>query len=372
MAIKGKYDKDLLLNKSKRYAVIWRHDALTCQDNQRIEITDIKQFDAEIVLRYRALLSQSTDGVIVFDYNTGNIIEFNSQLLYLLGYTEKELLNMKVDDLFDDERYHFQDNLSQVVQSKVIQKIKKIKCKDGTRIEIRMKLSLVDCNLKTYCLANVTDLTPQKRYEDAFKSSLSFTKRVLKGSINALIAVFEKRDSYTNVHQAQVAMLATSIAKEMGLKDSQIENIIVAGKLHDLGKIAIPSDILTKPGPLSAPEMEIIKCHPSIGREILEKIPLNYIITTIVAQHHERLNGNGYPCQLSGKDILPEARILAVADVVEAISSHRPYRPALGIEKALEELEVNSGILYDPPTVKACFTVLKNNHMDLAKILSEK
>lgn len=196
-------------------------------------------------------------------------------------------------------------------------------------------------------------------------------KALLDKTVNALSMISEIKDSYTHAHQMRVAKLASSIAMEMGLKGPQLESIVIAGKLHDLGKINIPADILAKPGRLSGPEMEIIKSHPESGYEVLSEIPFDYPIAKIVVQHHERWNGSGYPHQLSGQNILFEARIIAVADVVEAMSSHRPYRPSLGVDKALEEIETNSGILYDPQVVRACARVLRRNDMDLEKIFEK-
>ena len=168
--------------------------------------------------------------------------------------------------------------------------------------------------------------------------------QVIESSISA-------RDPYTVTHQQRVAQISVAIAAEMGLEPKRIGYLQIAARLHDFGKISIPMSILSKPGKLSAQEMALIKTHPLRGTEMLKplKLPLGTFLT--IMQHHERLDGTGYPFGLSGEDILLEARILAVADVAEAISSHRPYKPALGIEKALEELWQNKGKLYDPVVV---------------------
>jgi len=148
--------------------------------------------------------------------------------------------------------------------------------------------------------------------------------------------------------------LACAIATEMGLPDERIEGIYIAGLLHDIGKIAIPAEILNKPTKLTEAESNLIKTHPQVGYDILKNIEFSEPIAQIVLQHHEMMDGSGYPQGLKGKEILLEARILAVADVVEAISSHRPYRPALGLDKALEEIAQNKGTLYDPKVVDTC------------------
>jgi HD-GYP domain-containing protein (c-di-GMP phosphodiesterase class II) len=167
----------------------------------------------------------------------------------------------------------------------------------------------------------------------------------------------EMRDPYTAGHQQRVASLARAIAKEMGLSEEQTEGIYMAGIIHDLGKISIPSEILSKPGKITKIEFSLIKTHPRIGYDILKNIEFPWPVAQVVLHHHERMDGSGYPQGLSGNDILLDARILGVADVVEAMASHRPYRPGLGIDKALEEIVQKQGILYDTEVVEACLKV---------------
>jgi putative nucleotidyltransferase with HDIG domain len=167
------------------------------------------------------------------------------------------------------------------------------------------------------------------------------------------------RDPYTAGHQQRVTQLAVAIATEMGLPTEQIDGIRVIGTLHDVGKICIPAEILSKPGKLTKVEFTIIKIHSQAGYNILKTVEFPWPVAKIVLQHHERMNGSGYPKGLRGEDILLESRILAVADVVEAMSSHRPYRPALGTHKALEEIEQNSGVLYDADVADACLRLFR-------------
>ncbi|GAF81991.1 unnamed protein product, partial [marine sediment metagenome] len=155
-------------------------------------------------------------------------------------------------------------------------------------------------------------------------------------------------------HQRRVTTLATSIATEMGRSEELIQGISMGGIVHDIGKIYVPAEILSKPTRLSEVEFDMIKAHCQAGYDILKPVEFPWPIAQIVFQHHERMDGSGYPSGLSGEDILLEARILAVADVVEAMASHRPYRPALGIDKALEEIVQNKGKLYDPKVTDAC------------------
>jgi len=176
----------------------------------------------------------------------------------------------------------------------------------------------------------------------------------LGATIQALALTVEVRDAYTAGHQRQVTNLARAIATEMQLSKRHIDGIRMAGAIHDIGKIGVPIEILNKPLRLGDIEFALIKVHPVVGYNILKQIKFPWPVAKIVFQHHERMDGSGYPHGLSGEDILLEARILGVADVVEAMCSHRPYRPALGIDKALEEISKNKGILYDPQVVDTC------------------
>jgi putative nucleotidyltransferase with HDIG domain len=167
------------------------------------------------------------------------------------------------------------------------------------------------------------------------------------------------RDPYTSGHQQKVADLATAIAKEMKLEDGRIDQIQTAAIIHDIGKMYVPSDILSKPGKLSDIELDLIKTHSQSGYDIVKGMDLPGNVAQAVLRHHERLDGSGYPGGLKGEDTLLEAKILAVADVIEAMASHRPYRPALGIGKALEEISKNRGKLYDPDVVDTCVKLFK-------------
>ncbi len=206
----------------------------------------------------------------------------------------------------------------------------------------------------------IRDITDRIRSEEKLKQSLDDLRATLEGTVNALAETTEKRDPYTAGHQERVARLSTAIGFEMGLGESQINCIRIAAKIHDIGKIHIPADILGKPGIINSLERAMINTHSQVGYEIITMIPFNLPVAEIVLQHHERINGSGYPRGLRKADILLEASIVAVADVVEAMSMHRPYRPALGISKALEEINQKSGILYHEDVVKACKTVFDN------------
>ena len=202
------------------------------------------------------------------------------------------------------------------------------------------------------------DITDRKQAETDLYQSVRKLRSTLKASIDSLASAIEMRDPYTAGHQERVTRLAAAIAKEMRLEEERIEGIQIAGIIHDIGKLYVPAEILSKPTKLNELEYSMIKMHAQVGFTILSKIDFPWPIARIVHQHHEYVNGSGYPQGLTGKDILLEAKILCVADVVEAMSSHRPYRPALGIQAALDEVSQKRGILYDREVVDACLRLL--------------
>jgi putative nucleotidyltransferase with HDIG domain len=203
------------------------------------------------------------------------------------------------------------------------------------------------------------DVTAQVEAQDEVLRQAEQLRRTVAGAVLAMSHVVETRDPYTAGHERRVAELATAIAAEMGLAGEALEALRLAGTIHDIGKIAVPAEILAKPGRLSEVEFNLIKQHPESGFEILGDIDFGRPVAEIVLQHHERLDGSGYPRALTGKEILPEARILAVADVVEAMSSHRPYRAALGMAAALAEVREYAGLKYDAAVVAACVRLVE-------------
>jgi putative nucleotidyltransferase with HDIG domain len=180
-------------------------------------------------------------------------------------------------------------------------------------------------------------------------------------TIEVMALTIEKRDPYTAGHQKQVAQIATAIAHKMQLPDHQIDGINLGGLVHDIGKVYVPAEILNRPGRLTDEEMALIRAHPAVGHDIVKGVEFGWPVADMVLQHHERVNGSGYPNGLMGDQIILEARILAVADVIEAMAAHRPYRPALGIEQALREIETNRGNLYDPQVVDAALHLFRED-----------
>jgi putative nucleotidyltransferase with HDIG domain len=203
------------------------------------------------------------------------------------------------------------------------------------------------------------DIARRENAEAEVQSSLNKLRSAMGGVVQAMALTVERRDPYTAGHQRRVSDLARGVAAEMALTAHQIDGIRMAGLIHDLGKICVPAEILSKPGQLTEIEHTLIKDHPQVGYEILKEIEFPWPVAQIVLQHHERIDGSGYPVGLSGDDIIIEAKTLAVADVVEAMASHRPYRPTLGRDMALGEISQNRGVLYDPDVVDACMKLLQ-------------
>jgi len=207
----------------------------------------------------------------------------------------------------------------------------------------------------------------ERRLRFELNKALQQQQQIMEGLILTLSSTVEVRDPYTSGHQKRVAALACSIAEDMDISEDRINAIRMAGAIHDLGKIAIPSEILSKPGRLSEIEFNLLKTHPQVGFDILKDINFPLPIAQIVYQHYERIDGSGYPQGLKGDKILLEARIMVVADVAEAMASHRPYRPALGIDKALEEISKNRGTIYDTDAANACLKVFREKGFKFEK-----
>jgi len=226
----------------------------------------------------------------------------------------------------------------------------------GKDIEVLETCTVVPGHEQTFdrvYLADV-DITERRLAEEELLRHAEQLRRTVEGAVLAMSHMVESRDPYTAGHERRVAELATAIGAKMGMADEELDALRLAGTIHDIGKIAVPAEILSKPGRLSELEFNIIKAHPETGFDILADVDFGRPVAEMVLQHQERLDGSGYPRGLKGEDIMAEARILAVADVVEAMSSHRPYRPALGMEAALAEIRAHAGVKFDEDVVASC------------------
>jgi len=232
----------------------------------------------------------------------------------------------------------------------------KVTAKDGARLYFEGSAKVVawDSDGRPSMIVKIyKDITKRRQVEMDLRANMKQMRKNLNCTIQAIARTVESRDAYTAGHQRQTTEIAGAIAFEMGLTKQEIDGIRMAGVIHDLGKISVPAEILSKPGRINESELSLIKQHPQAGYDILKGIDFKWPVADIILQHHERLNGSGYPNNLHGDQILLEARIIGVADVIEAMASHRPYRPALGIDDAFEEITTQRGVRYDPDVVDA-------------------
>jgi PAS domain S-box-containing protein len=296
---------------------------------------------------------------------------FNRAGEELLGYDRKALLGKSNLNLFPPEQAaHFMAKDREVLDGEFgildIPEEPILTAKKGTRLLHTKKVCIRGTDGKTkYLLGISDDITERKRGEEELRQTLDSLRRAVNTTIQVMVSTLEARDPYTAGHQLRATDIARAIATEMGLSQDVIEGIQVAGSIHDIGKISIPAEILSKPSKLSEIEFSLIKEHAHRGFEILKDVESPWPLAEIVYQHHERMDGSGYPRKLKGEEILIEARILSVADVVEAMASHRPYRAGLGIDAALEEISKNRNIFYDPEVVDTCLKIFNEKSYKL-------
>ena len=317
-------------------------------------ITERKQVEKD----YRSIFENVQEGVFRSTPD-GKIILANEAMAKMFGYDSPAEIMADITDVAAQLYVHPEERASVkkiIAEQNAIQNHEvQFHRKDGGAFwgSATMKAIRNGKDQILYYEGIIEDITERKL-------SIERLRKTLGGAVQAIASLVETRDPYTAGHQRRVADLARAIATEMGLSGDQIDGIRIAGTIHDLGKISVPSEILTIPRKLTALEYSLIKNHPQSGYDILKDIEFPWPIARMIVEHHERINGSGYPNGLPGEDLLSESKILSVADVVEAMATHRPYRPALGIDAALAEITANRGILYDPEVVDACLRLFHN------------
>ena len=310
---------------------------------------------------FQELFNSSTEAIAILD-NNNYIIDANKSFENLFSYKNDELKFCNLHELIvpDDLQSEAEALTEDVFLKGTIEKETVRMRKDGTRVEVSvLGYPIKFENEFIGMIVIYRHLAGTNGSKKELQDTLAKLRKTMNGIVHAMVSTVEVRDPYTAGHQERVSNLARAIAQELSLPRDEVEGIRMAGTLHDLGKVNIPAEILSRPGQLTDIEFSLIKRHPEIGYKILKNIDTPWPIADIVYQHHERLDGSGYPLGLKGEEIKLAARILTVADVVEAIASHRPYRPAPGVDKAICEITRNSSILYDEKVVNACIKVIK-------------
>ncbi|MBI4711846.1 MAG: PAS domain S-box protein [Planctomycetes bacterium] len=355
----------MIANTSRKFSA---HDIALAEGiaNQAgVVIENAKLFDQlrESEERFRRFSDVTMEGIVI--HEKGKILDMNQALARMLGYKPAELIGQDGMHMVAPE---YRDVMMLKITANDTRPYEVI-CirKDGTRFPVEIIARAFVYQDRTVRVGAIRDITERKNAESELKESYQRLQKTMEGAVYALSLTTQKRDPYTTSHQQRVADLACAIAREMKLSDEQIECLHMAGILHDIGKLRVPPEILTKFAPLTVEEKDALKSHLEAGYEILKNIPFTWPVAHIVIQHHERCNGTGYPKQLKGEDIRMEARILAVADTVEAITFNRPYRPALGIDHALEEISRHKNTLYDPAVVDTCLKLFNDNKFRFAQ-----
>ncbi|MDP2853280.1 MAG: HD domain-containing protein [Smithellaceae bacterium] len=292
----------------------------------------------------------------------GLILQANLTAATLLGVARGALVNHLLTRFIlkeDQAIYYGQRKLLLETGAPQVCELRLVK-KDAATCWVRIDTTTAqDIDGAPICRATIIDITERKQAEEQLRESLEQVRRAMQTTIQVLVMAVEIKDPYTAGHQRRMTGLARTMATEMGLPPEKIEGLRMAGIIHDIGKITMPTEILSKPTKLSSIELSLIREHVQLGYNILKDVESPWPLAEIVLQHYERLDGSGYPRALKGEDILIEARILAVADVVEAMASHRPYRPALGLDAALAEITKKKGTLYDPAAVEVCLSLFR-------------
>jgi PAS domain S-box-containing protein len=347
-------------------SVIYSNDKPVGLRGAIVDITQRKRAE-ELLESERTLLRNLIDNVpdrIYAKDSEGRFIICNEALARRMGMNSPTEIVGKSDfDFLPREMaQQFRTDEQAIIQSgtPMINREEPLATEGGTitRWSLATKVPLLDNQGNRIGIVGVgREITDSKQAEQKLKDTLKSLRKAVGTTIQVMVSTVEARDPYTAGHQLRSADLARTIATEMGLPQDRIDGIRMAGSIHDIGKISVPAEILSKPTKLSELEFSLIKEHAQRGYEILKDVESPWPLAEMVYQHHERMDGSGYPRNLKGEEILVEARIMAVADVVESMASHRPFRPALGIRAALDEIAKNRGVLYDPEVVDVCLKI---------------
>jgi PAS domain S-box-containing protein/putative nucleotidyltransferase with HDIG domain len=336
------------------------HTAFDVTERQRIE-TRLRESERAL----RQVVAFSPVATVVTTGPEGEVLHLNRQFTELFGYGSDALHTVRDwwSLAYPDEEYRGRIRAEWIEKCEsatrehatIVPVRARVTCKDGTVRCVEVHLG----NVNDLSVITLIDLTEHEKAEAALVRTTEQLKRGLSAAVTALGATTELRDPYTAGHQRRVTELAGAIAAKLDWSQGRIEGLCTAAKLHDIGKIIVPAEILSKPAKITQAELQLLREHAAAGARIVADIEFSNAVAATIAQHHERLDGSGYPAGLSGDQLLPEARVLAIADVVEAMISHRPYRPALPLEAAIAEIEGGAGKRYDAAACAACMELLQ-------------
>jgi PAS domain S-box-containing protein len=374
--VTAKINKEPLVMDEKAYLATHSERVIRKLEKRTTELAKLNLALSESEKKYRLLADNVEDVIFVLDMNL-NYVYVSPSVKTLRGYEPAEVLEQPAskaltpaswdlavrtvsEEMERDKAGHGDFHRSRAIELEMWRK-------DGITVWTEAKVSFIrdEQNRPTGIIGVTRDITERKCSDKALAMSLEKLRKALGGTVQAIAMVVEARDPYTAGHQRRVADLAHAIAGEMDLEGGRIECLRMAATIHDIGKISVPAEILSKPAKLTHLEFGLIKIHPQAGYDILQGIEFPWPVAQVILQHHEKMDGSGYPEGLKGEEILLEARVLAVADVVEAMATHRPYRPALGIDVAMKDIERNRGILYDTNAVNACLRLFRENRYQL-------
>jgi PAS domain S-box-containing protein len=367
--VKGKSDPEVVV-RTLRYAMERKglENALIAANSALEERVAERTADLEVsnrvlrssLERNQAFLRNASDGVYILDAE-GKVLELSDSLCTMLGYTRAELMGAHVS-LWNAQWSPLE---LQSVLGKLAAKANRSEFqtrhrrKDGTILDVEVSGQRLELSGQTLLYLSARDVTEKKRADRQILDQIEQLKSSVMSTVEVATVLNEMRDPYTAGHERRVAAIAAAIGAHLGFDENRQEGLRVAGHLHDVGKVIVPSEILSKPGKLGALEYQMIQGHAQAGFDVLKNVKFPWPVAEVALQHHERMDGGGYPQGLKGEAILLEARIMAVADVVEAMSSHRPYRSGLGIDEALAEVEGGGGTKYDRTVVEACLTLFR-------------
>ena len=346
----------------------------TLADNLAYGITTLRSLEAkrrsedelkQSEERFRRFFEGHSSVMLIVDLDTGSIIDANPAAEDFYGWSIEELCHMHIHELNTLSSEEVDKNLERIRFGGRKRYLFQHRRRDGSLRDVEAFPNVIEIGGKDLVYSIIHDITAQKVAEEKITGYVKQLQNAMQSTLDAIAKVVEAHDPYTAGHERRVGIIAADIAREMGWSEEKCHSLQLIGLVHDIGKMSIPAEILSKPGRLSKIEFEYVKTHAEQGYQIFQDVKFSLPIAEIIREHHERMDGSGYPQGLKGEEILLEARILAVADVLEAMASHRPYRASLGLEEAINEIESHRGQHFDPEVVDAMLRLFREKGYQL-------